>query len=276
MASVSVIIPTYNRQDTLRRAIESVLIQTESVREILICDDGSTDHSEMIVKSIKDKRVCWLNCGRNGMPSIPRNMGIAAATGDWVAFLDSDDEWLPAKIEIQLKTLEQFKVKACSSNAFSVSDGVDNQRIFHPTDYEILNFEKLLLSNGNICSSVVVRRVLLEEVSNFPEEKELRGIEDYELWLRLSLVADFKYIHAPLVRYYDSPKTSIRSEIPLTTWQLRVIIFRSLSRWLQESDIKPTLHQRLAFLRSYMKALRKTGSSYAEIAREIILDPSRG
>src|ERR1700739_3316319 len=103
MDKVSVIIPTYNRQNTLLRAVKSVLQQTYTVHEILICDDGSDDDSKKIITELKSEKIKWLDCGKNGMPSIPRNKGIQYSTGDWIAFLDSDDEWLPNKTETQLK-----------------------------------------------------------------------------------------------------------------------------------------------------------------------------
>ena len=82
MSKVSVIIPTYNRQKTLHRAISSVLNQTYPIHELIICDDGSTDDSKLLVEQFKDQRIKWLDCGRNGMPSIPRNKGIHLASGE--------------------------------------------------------------------------------------------------------------------------------------------------------------------------------------------------
>src|SRR4051794_13419670 len=100
--SVSVIIPTWNRAATLGPAIQSVLNQTYPPREVLVCDDGSTDNSVDVVAQLDDQRIRWLPGGRGGRPAIPRNRGIGAATGEWLAFLDSDDEWLPDKLERQL------------------------------------------------------------------------------------------------------------------------------------------------------------------------------
>jgi glycosyltransferase involved in cell wall biosynthesis len=251
-----------------------VLCQTAPVLEILVCDDGSTDDSRLMVSSLGNSRVKWLDCGRNGMPSIPRNKGIAAAKGDWVAFLDSDDEWLPNKIEVQLQALKQSNSQACSTNAFCIRGDVGNDLV-HSKDHRVLRFEDLLHDNRNICSSVIVRRTVLEEVSNFPEEKELKGIEDYELWLRLTLATNFYYIHKPLLKYYDFPTTSIRSEIPLTVWQLRVIVFRSLFQWIRSYNRRLTLRQEIVFRKNYVDALRRTGISYPDIAREMMAGPRR-
>src|SRR5262249_7122187 len=100
--SVSVIIPTWNRAATVMAAVESALAQTHAPLEVLVCDDGSSDDSAQRVGALPDPRVRWLPGPRGGRPAIPRNRGIAAARGEWLAFLDSDDEWLPDKLERQL------------------------------------------------------------------------------------------------------------------------------------------------------------------------------
>ncbi|MFY9338906.1 MAG: glycosyltransferase family A protein [Methanosarcina flavescens] len=98
MAEISVIIPTWNRAETLGKAISSALNQTLSPYEVLVCGvDGSPD--QKVVNSINDPRVRWIEGGKDGLASIPRNIGIKASKGEWLAFLDSDDEWLPEKLE---------------------------------------------------------------------------------------------------------------------------------------------------------------------------------
>ncbi len=94
-AEVSVIIPTWNAAATIKTAVLSALRQTYPPLEILVCEDGSTDNSKEIVESLNDARVRWLTGPHAGQPAIPRNRGIRKATGQWLAFLDSDDEWLP-------------------------------------------------------------------------------------------------------------------------------------------------------------------------------------
>src|SRR5690606_38869541 len=102
MVKISVIIPTWNRAETLGKAISSALNQTLSPYEVIVCGvDGSPD--QKVVNSIKDPRVRWIEGGKDGLASIPRNRGIKASKGEWLAFLDSDDEWLPEKLEKQFK-----------------------------------------------------------------------------------------------------------------------------------------------------------------------------
>ena len=113
--SVSVIIPVWNAERTLKATIDSVLNQTIDVTEVLVCDDGSTDSSEEIVKNYSDSRVKWLTGRRGGRPAIPRNIGINNAKCDWLAFIDSDDVWLPNKLEKQFIQLNLFHSKTLNS-----------------------------------------------------------------------------------------------------------------------------------------------------------------
>ena len=108
MGKISVIIPTHNRADILPRAIKSIQNQTRPVDEIIVVSDGSTDNTEEVVKEFeeKDKRIRLIayHPGHNG--NYERNKGIEAATGDFIAFLDDDDEWLPKKTELQMAIFE--------------------------------------------------------------------------------------------------------------------------------------------------------------------------
>ena len=110
---VSVIIPTYNRAEFLRSAIESALNQTYTDLEIIVSDDKSTDHTREVVKSFKDNRIKYiLNEGNKG-PSATRNTAILASKGEYIAFLDDDDEWLPDKLQSQVEVLDKSQVKIC-------------------------------------------------------------------------------------------------------------------------------------------------------------------
>src|SRR5512135_2903291 len=117
MPSVSVIIPTWNRRETLERAVRSALDQTVVPQEVLVCDDGSTDDSRRIVEAIGDPRVRWVEGPRGGRPAIPRNRGIRESSGEWLAFLDSDDEWMRDKLARQLAAAAGSGCRAVCTNA---------------------------------------------------------------------------------------------------------------------------------------------------------------
>ncbi len=104
---VSVIIPTHNRAQHLKKALLSVFKQSYSPLEVIVVDDGSTDETAQMIQNHFSERATYLKLSKNHGVSFARNRGIEAATGDWIAFLDSDDEWLPRKIELQMQYLQE-------------------------------------------------------------------------------------------------------------------------------------------------------------------------
>jgi glycosyltransferase involved in cell wall biosynthesis len=107
MPTVSVVVPTYNRARMLHRSVESVLAQTYEDFELIVVDDGSTDHTRNVANSYDDDRLTYIRHGENQGASAARNTGIEHASGEYIAFLDSDDEWLPRKLERQVAALER-------------------------------------------------------------------------------------------------------------------------------------------------------------------------
>jgi glycosyltransferase involved in cell wall biosynthesis len=209
--TVSVIIPTWNRKDVLKRAIESVLAQEGVSLEVLVCDDGSTDGSVEMVESWQDPRVRLISGPRAGKPAIPRNRGIAAASGEWLAFLDDDDEWLPGKLSAQLAFATKRGYWAVTTNALRVQPGHNEALPYHIQSVpERCDFATLLSLNYVITSSAFVHSFLFEKVMGFPETIFLTVHEDYALWLRISSITPFGYLEKPYVRYTDAPAQSIR------------------------------------------------------------------
>jgi len=240
MQTVSVIIPTWNRRKKVIKAILSALNQTILPFEILVCDDGSTDNTFKIVKSIKDKRIKWLSGKHTGLPAVVRNNGIKKSHGDWIAFLDSDDQWLPKKLALQIRTAEKIKSKAICSNAYAL---FPNRKIFSKKkmvkkNLKKITFDDLLVSNRIICSSVIIHSSLIKKTVGFPDVRKLKAIEDYAFWLRIASQTDFLYIHKPLVIYNDDIKNSIRSEGFL--WQQQIQVFKNFLNWSNnQTKLKP-------------------------------------
>ena len=106
MPAVSVIIPTYNRAEFLRLAITSVLNQTFQDFEIIVVDDASEDHTHEVMNNLNDKRIKYIRHEVNKRVSAARNTGVLHSSGDYIAFLDDDDEWLPSKLQRQVALLE--------------------------------------------------------------------------------------------------------------------------------------------------------------------------
>jgi teichuronic acid biosynthesis glycosyltransferase TuaG len=211
---VSVIIPNYNRKELLKRAIESVKRQTHAVLEILICDDGSTDGSYEAVVAFSDTKIKWINCGKNGRPAIPRNIGLQQAEGDWIAFLDNDDWWEASKLELQMTAAKKMGINAVCTNAqrIIVSNEGEQQEIFYSHESSHITLNDLIKENRIICSSVLVKKDLLIEAGGFPEAPCYAAIEDYAAWLKVAFLTNWLYINEPLTNYLDNPSDSIRKK----------------------------------------------------------------
>lgn len=231
--TISVIIPTWNRAEFLGAAVRSALAQTAPPLEVLVCDDGSTDSSEEIVRSIIDPRVRWVAGDRVGKPAVPRNRGIREARGDWVAFLDSDDEWTEEKLERQILLAGKTGCRAVCSNAWRMIAGGERSDGLLLKDLPArITFEDLLRGNHVICSSVIVERPLLLRSSGFPEAAGLKAIEDYALWLRIATQTDFAGSPEPLIRYNDDPGASLRNNDPAPVIQ-RARILADFRTWVE-------------------------------------------
>lgn len=220
---ISVIIPNYNRSAFLKQAIESVLVQTYPVLEILIMDDGSNDDSRTVVQTFADQRIKWTDCGKNGRPAIPRNEGLRRSLGNYVAFLDNDDIWFADKLERQVEVLEKQQVNAVCGNARILSPQKTEDLYNSTTIDQLIDFETLVQSNTVICSSVLIKKELLLKSGGFPEAPSLRGLEDYAAWLQAIHLSRFYFMAAPLLSYRDDSSNSIRNDSLSTQQQLKII-----------------------------------------------------
>lgn len=166
-ASVSVVIPAYNAAEFIGETIESALSQTYPVSEIIVVDDGSSDKTAVVASAFPATRVIHRP---NGGQAAARNTGIQAASGEWIAFLDHDDVWDSRKTEIQLE---------CAAPGIGV---------IHGNRFEAITFGALWHRQAHITpSGAMVRRQTLAEVGGFEESRNLMGVEDLNLWLRIAL-----------------------------------------------------------------------------------------
>jgi teichuronic acid biosynthesis glycosyltransferase TuaG len=231
---VSIIIPTWNRSSLLVDAVRSSLSQTVRSFEVLVCDDGSTDDSEYLVKSLQDSRVKWIEGRRFGYPGPARNRGIQLAQGKWVAFLDSDDLWAADKLERQLDAMYLRGLQASSTNAKQViPSSIDEPSPLLCLEKDTITLSDLLSSNWIVCSSMLVDRNLLIEAGGFPEGQEFRAIEDYALWLKVSALTNIAYLSSCHVSYRDDPSTSIRSTCHHSKGNLNRRVLAHFMEWLK-------------------------------------------
>ena len=208
---ISVIIPSYNREHLIGRSIRSVLNQTYKEIEVIVVDDGSTDNTRDVVSSFKDSRIRYIRHDNNRGGCIARNTGINASRGEYIAFQDSDDEWLPEKMEKQMHVFNSvpkyvgivysafLRVKDCSasfipSNKVTIKDG------------NLLN--QLIKGNFISTQTTILRKTCFDKAGVF--DKNLHRLQDWELFIRMSKYFEFKYISEPLVIVYHQ-KDSISS-----------------------------------------------------------------
>ncbi len=237
MTNVSVIIPTWNREKTLGRAIQSALEQTHPPLEVLVCGVAGTPDKK-VVESIDDSRVRWVEINHTGLPATPRNVGIRVSRGEWLAFLDSDDEWLPEKLEKQFDLINETKCDAVCSDAirYVPSQGHLGTIVNGDVSGDLISFPLLIHNNYVICSSVLIKKDIVEKCNGFSEDRELIAIEDYALWLRVSTFTDFAFVKEPLLVYRDEPKASVRA-FSSPFWDQRVNVLKSFISWANDTDL---------------------------------------
>ncbi len=199
---VSVVIPAYNRAHTLPRAIESVLAQDHADLELLVVDDGSTDDTASILAGYDDPRLRVLRQETNRGVSAARNRGMREAQGAFIAFLDSDDEWRPAKLSRQLQIFARGTRGLGLVYTGAETLGLESRRTDTPAFRGDL-LDTLLLRNvlHGAGSSAMIKREVVETVGYFDED--LPAIEDYDYWVRLARFFAVDYAPEPLIRYHD-------------------------------------------------------------------------
>lgn len=199
MFFISIVIPTFNRCRLLKRALTSVYKQTYSEYEIIVIDDGSTDGTaEMVQKWFPDVRYFYQS---NKGVSASRNKGLEMAIGGWIAFLDSDDEWLPQKLEKQIELLKSTPdYKICHTEEIWIRDGIRvNQMKKHMKTGGWI-FPQCLPLCAMSPSSILIHCSVFEDVGNF--DITLPACEDYDLWLRITAKYPVRYIEEPQIIKY--------------------------------------------------------------------------
>ena len=182
---VSVVIPTYNRANVVGRAIRSVQAQTFEDWKLIVVDDASTDNTEEVVSSFADSRVRYYRHQANRGGSVARNTGIQRARGEYIAFLDSDDEWLPNKLEKQVQVFENSKPTTGLVFTGMVHLFCDSQRVSIPPKHRGDLTRNLLIRNVVGSSSTsIVRKNVFDQVGGFDERLPAR--QDIDMWLRIS------------------------------------------------------------------------------------------
>jgi len=212
---ISVVLPVYNNEDTIRRAVESVLNQTCPSWELIVIDDGSTDHSRKVLEEyLPERRLRYIFQKHQGA-AVARNRGIEIAQGEFITFQDSDDQWHPDKLE---KQREVFSVSASSlgvvySDMLRIGE-VNKPRLFKAPreitgtiiDPRTCDYETF----GIGIQSVMIKRHFLKEIDGF--DVDLSRFIDLDLLLRLTRVCDFYHLPEPCVNYFVTKGISANND----------------------------------------------------------------
>lgn len=243
---VSVVIPTYNHAQFLRSSLGSVVNQTFTDWEAIVVNNFSTDDTESVVESFNDDRITLVNFHNHGVIAAGRNEGIRVSRGEFLAFLDSDDEWHPDKLAKCLQALRGEADLVCHAEKWI--GGGRPERIVHYGPTEKSSWRGLLLDQNRVSTSAtVVRRSCVEQVGLFDESSEFITAEDYEMWMKLAkLECRFEFLpdvlgiyrrhegnaSGSILRHLAAEQAVVRKHLDLddtiTWWQRRARLAKCL------------------------------------------------
>ena len=266
----SVIIPTFNRLESTQKAILSVLDQTFPAEEIIVIDDGSTDDSSQIL-SQQYPNLKWIFQENHGV-SHARNQGVENASGNWIAFLDSDDTWAPTKLEKQVEFLQsRSDLSLCHTD----ENWIRNQNPVKPPAYlnksDVGIFSKSLIRCIICPSSVVMQKSVFIELGKFRED--LPVCEDYDLWLRTIIGYKIGYLPLKLVTKYGGHQ----DQLSIQYWGMDRFRVQSLEALLKNSALQydkrikiiETIIQKLSLLAQGFAKHKKNDESKTFLKRQL-------
>lgn len=273
---ISVIIPAYNSAATIARALDSAIRQSVPPREIIVVDDHSTDATREIVVRYAPQNVRLVVPPSHRGAGGARNAGMMAASGELIAFLDSDDEWLPTKLEKQVALIESnpsLSFVACAANIISAS-GQDLGDLYrgHPVVAGDTAWKALLACNFIATPSVLARRRDVIALGGFDEKLKIG--EDQDLWIRLALAGPLGYVPESLVRVHMREKS-------LSSWALEDLLtytlpmverhLAALSNRLTRREIRQIRGERLSRFGRVAYARGELANGIALLGRSILL-----
>ncbi len=214
---ISVVIPTYNRPAFIERACNTVLNQTYKNVEIIIVDDASEVSYESTLEKIANIDFKYVKHTRNGGGSAARNTGIANASGDFIAFLDDDDEWFPKKLERQLSSLND-NCKASHCGYITKTKKITRIEQYHEiTLKELSENNKLASTSGLLCDKEILAKA--------PFDASLHRAQDWDIYLRIAQLTNFSYVREALYIYDDGDHermTNKYSKLTIEQYRLRL------------------------------------------------------
>jgi teichuronic acid biosynthesis glycosyltransferase TuaG len=229
---ISVIVTTYNRKQLLSRAIDSILAQSHQGFELIVVDNYSNYDFMSYINSYGDNRIKAFQNQNGGIIAVNRNYGIRVAKGEYVAFCDDDDEWLPKKLEVVNKCIhENPECILFSHHETMVKNGSVIKTLKHGT--KNVDVYRALLFKGNVLSTsaITVNRLKALQENGFNESREFLSAEDYDFWLRLSKIGKFYFLEEVLGKY-NIFNGNVSGNIRLHSEASFAVKSKHLSLWL--------------------------------------------
>lgn len=231
---ISVVIPVYNRAQTITPCVESVIQQSSSVDEIIIVNDGSTDETVTSIELLKTQHPTIIHTihQKNKGVSAARNAGIQQAQQEWIALLDSDDEWLPHKIATFKQYLQQHpECLLFHSDEIWIRNGVRVNAMKKHQKRGGMIFEYCLPLCVISPSASIIHRSLFDQVGLFDEQ--FPACEDYDLWLRVCYNTPVCYIDAPLITKYGGHEDQLSRKY----WGMDRFRIKALDKLLRQTEL---------------------------------------
>jgi len=254
---ISVIIPAFNRAHTLPKALDSVLSQTLKPREIIVVDDGSTDETNAVLANYPG--LCIISQDNRGV-SAARNMGIKKAGGEWLAFLDSDDEWLKEKLEKQWDTICIDDKLICHTEEIWIRNGQRVNPMKKHKKFGGMIYERCLPLCVISPSSVMIHRSVFEDVGVFDESLEV--CEDYDLWLRICAKYSVLFIDEPLIVKYGGHEDQLsRKHWGMDRFRVKALEKMMSFGALNDEDEKATVNMILQKCGIIINGMKKRGNN---------------
>ena len=256
MEKITVIIPVYNRPSLVQEALQSVLDQTYPNLEIIVVDDGSTDDTPLALQTFGDQ-IRIIHQKNKGV-SAARNTGIENSDGNWIAFLDSDDIWLPEKLSLQMQFFENHPdARICQTEEIWIKNG---KRLYPKKKHKKKSgmiFENCLPLCIVSPSAVMIHREMFEWVGTFDES--LPACEDYDLWLRISCQYPIYLLDQPLIIKRGGHDDQLSQAIRLDRFRIRALVKLLKSNVLTDDQNKLAKNELERKCRIYQKGCIKHG-----------------
>lgn len=220
---ISIVIPVYNREKYIKSCVNSVLNQVYPgcEHEVIVVDDGSTDGTSEVLKKFGSK-IRYKRIDNSGRPAVPRNIGIGMAKGEYIAFQDSDDLWVPNKLKLQLPELLKSEAALSYGNAEVIdANGKSTGKNILNSKHQFLSgnvFEELVEENYVSTLTTIARKDVLTKLGGFDESPRLTAVEDYHLWLRIAAKYPITSVNSILAKY-RSHDDNISTQNPLISYQ---------------------------------------------------------